>query len=567
MRTVSKFSSTGCVLMKTFVLLILILLVAALDAPRTFAQSCTTATCAALGVSESQFLAALPSPSNANATVVVTIPSGTAAWTSPISYTVPVGVTSLTIQGATTVSCAGTPGTSGYSCRATDGSTIQDSNATQGGPLIAFTTSGAGQFFRITGMTIEGGNIGSSSNNKYNGVLQLLGTSTKIRLDHNHFNDTTYTPSSTTTTTMMRIFNPSGVADHNVFDQGPQAQNNSSFAMQFYNAVGDTIGNGDGGFATPTNWGSSANWFEESNEINGGYGDDCANAGRFVMRYNTFNGATVSSQTHSTKSDAGPQRGCRQFEEYHNYISAAGGAPLDAAAGSKQATALVWGNTLAGGYYRWLSICSDRNACESPEIATPNGWGSCGTGNGSGSNWDGNQPTIATGYPCLDGIGRGYTAQALNGANFPGRLNSVTRTVAWPQQYLEPLYSFMNSIGSASPVEVDSGSVTVANQDYYLENGSFNGTTGTGYGFLSARPSTCTAGPGGTYYTSPTGSYGVAYFATDANGGQGELYVCTSTNTWTPIYEPYTYPHPLVSGSGTSGDPPNPPQNLTATVQ
>ena len=29
------------------------------------------------------------------------------------------------------------------------------------------------------------------------------------------------------------------------------------------------------------------------------------------------------------------------------------------------------------------------------------------------------------------------------------------------------------------------------------------------------------------------------------NGGEGELYVCTATNTWTAIYRPYTYPHPL----------------------
>jgi Bacterial Ig-like domain (group 3) len=44
----------------------------------------------------------------------------------------------------------------------------------------------------------------------------------------------------------------------------------------------------------------------------------------------------------------------------------------------------------------------------------------------------------------------------------------------------------------------------------------------------------------------------VAYWATDANSGNGELYVCTASGnpgTWTAIYQPYTYPHPLVSGS------------------
>src|SRR5271156_491779 len=105
--------------MKTFVLLILIPLAAAFGAPCTSAQSCTTATCTAAGVSESQFLAALPAPSNTNATVTVTIPAGTSGWSTGINYTIPTAVTSLTIQGATAVNCTGTAGTSSYACTPT----------------------------------------------------------------------------------------------------------------------------------------------------------------------------------------------------------------------------------------------------------------------------------------------------------------------------------------------------------------------------------------------------------------------------------------------------------------
>ena len=81
--------------------------------------------------------------------------------------------------------------------------------------------------------------------------------------------------------------------------------------------------------------------------------------------------------------------------------------------------------------------------------------------------------------------------------------------------------------------------MTVENRDYYLElpnydeSASFNGTAGIGQGSLSARPSTC----------KPS----VAYWATDTN----TLYQCSSANTWTAYYAPYTYPHPLTQGRET----------------
>jgi hypothetical protein len=114
----------------------------------------------------------------------------------------------------------------------------------------------------------------------------------------------------------------------------------------------------------------------------------------------------------------------------------------------------------------------------------------------------------------------------------------------------------------------------LANRDFYVNShnqsaqvsptspftGSPSTGPGTGYGTFANAPPTCTAG--------------VAYWATDqgnwnqsGSGGQGQLYLCTATNTWTLSYTPYTYPHPLIAGSGTSSGGVNPPVGLTATVQ
>jgi hypothetical protein len=549
--------------MKTFMLLILISLAAAFAAPRTSAQSCTTATCNAAGVSQAQFLAALPSPSNTNATVVVTIPGGTAGWSTGFNYTIPPAVTNLTIQGATTVNCTGTAGTSNYGCTAADSTVIQDN--INGTYQIQINTGVKSTQLRITGLTLEGG---SANSPKY-GNIAIYGNSQNVRLDHNHFNISGY--ASNIVGGWVRFYGAElGVVDHNVLDMGENQSTDWNGIQVDTTAAsfGDSIGNGDGTFQSATPWGTVDLIYVENNQFNGGYGNDCEGAGLMVMRYNTFNAMTCAMQNHATKSDAGSLRGCRALEFYHNYI-AAGTTQEDAMSGAKGTTELVWGNTMQGGAaYRFWAGSTDRQTNAQTETSTPNGWGYCGTAvnsNGVGSAWDGNSNT-SSGYPCLDGLGRGQTTQALNGANFPGRLNSVTGTISWPHQYLEPIYLFDNSVGGAQEIAIRDTSTT-QNIDVFGDNASFNGTAGTGTGLLAARPSACIAGPGGTYYTSPTGSYGVAYFATDANGGQGELYVCTATNTWTGIYQPFIYPHPLVGSSGTSGNPPSAPANLTATVE
>jgi len=545
-----------------------LILILALVSPALYAQpSCTLATCTAVSPNQSDFLAALPSSGNTNSTVTVNIPSGTASWTSTISYAVPSAVTTLIIQGNTTVTCTGTGGQSSYACAAADNTIIEMNYATFGPMLNLTTNSSATSLLRITGITWEEGSVTIGQE-----PIIGIGGNGQIRWDHNHVNSTT--GSGVGGTWVINYGNTTGVADHNLWDlstcngfPSPTCPNPGTNAWGAFNDIGDTSGSlGDGTYNNPTQWGSSQAIYFENNVYNGGASNDCYRAGFYVSRYNTMNDEYIPIQTHGTKSSGGPWRGCRGYEAYHNYITGPGGSQTGSgASGSKAGPAMVWGNTLANAaYYQFWEAATDRNGGDSAaEVNPPNGWGYCGTTvtnpstgnpNGVGSAWDGNQPTITTGYPCLDGLGRGQTQQLMNNQVFPNRLNSATGTIAWPQQYLEPVYLWNNSVGTANYVLIQD-LVTKNNRDYYYDqtaqSGSFTGAAGTGTGLLSARPTSCTAGPGGPYATSPGGeSYGVGYFATDTN----TLSVCIQSGNpgvWKNIYTPYTYPHPLVGGVTT----------------
>lgn len=165
---------------------------------------------------------------------------------------------------------------------------------------------------------------------------------------------------------------------------------------------------------------------------------------------------------------------------------------------------------------------------------------------------------------CADQGGRGQGNYVSGATPSPASaLNEV----------LDPIYEWddsENPVRLNTNFETNTGR-TIANRDWYTDNSMgtpqaqtsptspFNGSSGVGFGVLANRPATCTAGVG--YFATDQGNWNQS-----GNGfGQGALFVCSASNTWTLHYTPYTYPHPLTQG--TSVMAPEPPTNTTGSIQ
>jgi hypothetical protein len=493
---------------------------------KTHAQTINAATC-----SNTDVQAALNSVTADGA--VVNVPAGTCTWSAAVNYT---QVFSTTIQGQST--CTGT-GTQTPVC--TDSTVISGSES-----YLSIITA-PGKALRLTGFTFQ---VSST----FNGLLHITGPSTQLRIDHNHFFHMQ---------AVAVVDGPLGVIDHNFFDMNT--------AQSVFNGV--RVGNGkwngynwgDGSWADFSYFGSSKFLFFEDNTAYNGFINDCNDGGRFVMRHNYFHDATM--QGHEMESR---MQGCRAFESYGNTFFAEAaqqsGADTSNSMLFRTGTGLIWGNT--SNYSNLVSLNNDRSdtshgfspassSCVASGGPGFNCWGyACNSGQAVGTTctsssslpssptgFDGN--TDIYGYPATQQVGRGK-GDLFPQFDFNNSAFWSAGEPRWHNNQLEPLYLWNNSFtppfGSNYIGSVIGSHLFQQNRDYYMDYGGSTGvTSGT------AAPATCTPYQG--------------YWNTSTN----TLYQCTATNTWASYYTPYTYPHPLVSGSGTQNV--TPPTNLNAIVQ
>ena len=360
-----------------------------------------------------------------------------------------------------------------------------------------------------------------------------------------------------------------GVIDHNSSSETSP----SPFFTMISDSAWQGVGNyGDNSFASADTFGTANVIYIENNTISGmrlmdndvAPANGAVGGARWVDRFNTVTNMSGNGLdgAHGT-AWGGRFRGMRQVESYYNTVS---GSVCDAVHGILSGTGYYLSNSYSG------SGCNaDLGIDIARFIQNQAPWNAC---NGT-QPWD--QAPWSSATQCLDQPGRGAGSLMESAtpllALIPGTA-CLLPGQCWPNPTLDPIYVAGDVTPNNAGVSVASdGSSTrvLANRDYYAQVSDvaqtspaspFNGTTGTGYGTLANRPTTCTTGVG--YWATDQGSWNT-YNSTQ----EGELFVCTSTNTWTMKYEPYTYPHPLSTGGtlGSGDTAPNPPTDLTAAVE
>lgn len=503
----------------------------------------------------------------------VVIPAGTCTWETSLTVSTPI-----------------------YLSGAAEGTTVivdnLDRSRCTDRPAIFMNVS-ANLPWRLTNLTVQGSSPDTGSCSE---SVKVLTNSHAFRIDHITF--------SNMQTTGIKIDGDAwGVIDHSTFNG-----NHRRGVLIHHTTWGQVGAWGDNSWAQPDTMGTDQAVFVEDSTFNithasGAGSVACENGGRCVARYNTM----PHLGTHGTDSNQ-RQRSVRQFEVYDNVITDSG-SMVGQAMQLRGGTALFFNNiinpTVRGSYQGILALeiyrevdawkpwgppsNAQKGGCDGSgpfdnndgvvyENGTHDGdssvrdtltddtkhwstnqwvgyslrntttgpWGASIRSNtaeaittyspsmGSAHLWNkGDRYQILKVYPCLDQPGRG-AGQYISG----GGIGRPPDANGWLKQVVDPIYAWNNRL-NGTPTQAISHYYThiQANRDYYDWTASFDGTAGVGQGLLSARPASCT----------PL----VAYWATDTNS----LYQCSTKNTWTVYYKPYTYPHPLQGTSAPFASP------------
>ena len=455
-------------------------------------------------------------------------------------------------------------------------------------PLIAVTLTSA-QSFRLSGFTFR---YEPAARVIDSAAVHIQGTCPSVRVDHCHFDQLYRNPFIMT---HGQIY---GVVDHCVLDERQRA-----LTFQIYHDGWEGQMHGDGSWTDGPNFGTEKFLFIEDNTFRNanGYlsvGIDGNAGARYVARHNYLVDTPIGG--HGTES-TGRARGVRAIEVYDNtcvwnlveprgqlrsgtmiefnnlwtgnkaprrsttltcyrefrpfsfWGGASGNNRLDSNdphglyasgkhTGENGSTILVVANAgWASNQWAGYSVTNTSQTLKGKAVSVfhPSSYIESNTSDtinfARDDSFNGPNLTFNTG----DGFAIYKASVALDQ---PGRGKGdlladkdPAATGSWPHQASEPAYAWGNTYNNSQQVTLGSPYPTIKeNRDFYNQQTAFDGTSGIGVGKLADRPKTCRPG--------------VAYWATDA-GLQGTLYQCAAPDEWSPYYMPYSYPHPLVSGS------------------
>jgi hypothetical protein len=472
----------------------------------------------------------------------ITIPAGRFSWSSGVTIT-----KGITLQGQTTTNSAN--GT------AVDNTIIQDSDARRrdGGYPFITLNSVLGKSYRITGLTFDGG---AATIKNYNGAIQLAGNSHSVRLDHCSFR-ASLTKEAMYVGILGAIW---GVADHNVIKAQVPASAFDFYMANWPNPNGTAGVNGDGSFATPTNFGSQEFFFVEDNYLEalppgGGTGTDDLRGGRWVFRHNHCYG-NVQVQGHGTEN--GRWRGGRAREIYNNDFHRNANYPIG---GVRSGVTVVHDNTFEG-------VQPGQNSFQLQAYRSFFKWAGCPFAGAIGDNlWDVNDPHgLYQSGTCTAGSDRNHIVDTTKNWT-RNRWAGFTAKFTGDNQVAHIESNTSNTLNVVFYTDSGGGHVWHAGDGYQIHKllialdqpGRGQGDLIVGDPPVNSRTGTA-AWP--NQALEPTYSWNNIYTPTGAHvnittgaGGfmlvQGRDYF---NNTPMPGYTPYVYPHPLVSSADAVSD-------------
>lgn len=474
---------------------------------------------------------------------VVNVPAGSCTWTSGISVT-----KGISLQGAGINSTIITDGLDSSGC---PGSCPY---------LVTYQPSSpeTNESFRLTGFKFNMTGVqGVYLYNQNNSV-----SINNIRIDNINFAGSGCISSSIP---CIRVRgNVGGVVDNNIFT--------GSTAFQF--TGGDT---GTWNSISPTFGESGPLYIEDNTFTMTNTPIDASRGTRWVARYNTFTytGSNSLSPWFDAHGDYGDTLLCSTLttESYGNYLIDSAnklGALFDLRGGSNRTFFNYTNNSLSPtgvnirDEYYGASSCSGQTA-ESQKPRDIYIWGnrqsagnllltgfitSSGTASGGGNSYlDDSSKNFNF---CESGCPAYAYGVKITGGTGSGQFR-VIQTITSTRLNISPNWTINPSTDSTYEIRQSAADTVNENSEFWTmrSTGTFNGSGssasggGVGAGTLASRPSTCTVG---------VGYWATDQSVTDLSGMVGKnpsspisgtLYKCTSSNTWTQYYTPYTYPHPL----------------------